>query len=340
MSVPSNLIAAVAALGRARVLVVGDVILDRYQFGAPTRVSREAPVLVLEAQGERSMPGGAANAAANAGALGRGAVLAGVAGDDSYGNDLQTQLLEAGIDTHLVREMGRLTTTKTRIFAGTLARGQQVVRLDQADPAPTNAATRAALRGAVRSELASASAVLFSDYGYGSLDPGEARAMVKLATAAGLPVVADSQADLLAYRGATVLTPNLAELERYAGRHLTEDAGVVAAAAGMRRKADATAVLCTRGGEGMTLVTEDAVLHLPVAQRTEVFDVAGAGDTVAAALAVGLGAGLSLPLAAVLADAAASVVVQKLGPATCSPAELRAALKRLDPAVLSAIAVQ
>jgi D-glycero-beta-D-manno-heptose-7-phosphate kinase len=328
---------AVRRLRGVPVLVIGDVIADRYLFGMPTRVSREAPVLVLEYQGDATIPGGAANAAGNVRSLGGKVELAGVVGDDVEADLLRAQLRTLAIrDAGLVVEEGRLTTSKTRVFAGPKSRGQQVVRFDRATPDPPHPRTRAALRAVAEALVGNARALLVSDYGYGAVDPAGVNRLIASCQRRRVPVVVDTQGDLSAYKGATLITPNLAELEGWSRRRLRELADIETAGAALLRRAQADAVLCTRGSEGMSLITATRSWHIPVARRAEVFDVAGAGDTVAAALALGLGAGLELPLAAVLANCAASVVVQKLGAATCSPAELRAAIRGMDPVVPAA----
>jgi rfaE bifunctional protein kinase chain/domain len=324
--------AAAARLAGVRVLVVGDVIADRYQFGTPTRVSREAPVLVLEHSGDATIPGGAANAAGNVRSLGGAVDLAGVVGDDPEAELLRRQLRDLDVDAEgLTAEPGRPTTTKTRIFAGSKARGQQVVRLDRHSLEPLREGTRAALIGRIEAVVPEVAAVLISDYGYGALDTAVIDAAIRRARQHGRPVVADSQGDLSRFAGVTIATPNLPELEAWSGRRLAEGEAAAEAAGQLRTRLSAAAVLCTRGAEGMSLVTQARAWHLPVARRVEVFDVAGAGDTVAATLALGLGAGLELPVCALLAACAASVVVQKLGAATCSPEELEAAIAALEP---------
>lgn len=331
------LLDAAAKLSHAPVLVVGDVIADRYHFGLPTRISREAPVLILEHVGETTIPGGAANAAANVVALGGDVVLVGVVGDDTEAEMLRVQVTALGIDPGgMIVEAGRVTTSKTRVFAGPQRRGQQVVRLDRATRSAVEGGTRAALLETGLAALARSRALLISDYGYGACDPGLIGALVDAATQSRLPVLVDTQGDLRAYRGASVVTPNLAELEAWAGERLVDAAAVAGAAGRLRAEIGAEAVLCTRGGDGMTLVTGGEPVHLPVARRADVADVAGAGDTVAATIAMGLAAGIPLRVACLLADCAASVVVQKPGAATCSPDELRDAIREIAVETLAA----
>jgi D-glycero-beta-D-manno-heptose-7-phosphate kinase len=258
--------------------------------------------------------------------------LAGVVGDDLEADLLRAQLRTLAIkDAGLVVEEGRPTTSKTRVFAGPKARGQQVVRFDRATQEPPQAKTRAALGAIAEALVVDARALLISDYGYGAVDVALVNRLIASCRRRGVPVVVDTQGSLSAYKGATLVTPNLPELEAWSRRRLRDLADIEAAGRALLRRAKAEAVLCTRGSEGMSLITASHGWHIPVARRAEVFDVAGAGDTVAATLTLGLGAGLGLPLAAVLANCAASVVVQKLGAATCSPAELRAAVRGMDP---------
>jgi rfaE bifunctional protein kinase chain/domain len=336
----ATLLDAAKRMQGVRVLVLADVIADRYHFGLPTRISREAPVMVLEQSGDATIPGGGANAANNARALGGGVELAGIVGDDPEADLLIAQLRTLGIATDgLVVEPGRATTTKTRIFAGPKGRGQQVVRIDRAERERPKAATRNALLRRCQELLPQVDAVLVSDYGYGAVDPAIAHALIEDARRRKVPVVADTQADPAAYRGASALTPNLAELEAWTGERLVTTQEVQRAADAIRKRLDVGAVVCTRGGEGISVVGPRRTWHLPVARQVEVFDVTGAGDTVAAALTLGLGARLDLVTASTLADCAASVVVRKLGAATCAPAELRAAIRGMDLAVADAAGI-
>jgi D-beta-D-heptose 7-phosphate kinase/D-beta-D-heptose 1-phosphate adenosyltransferase len=306
----------------ARVLVVGDIILDRYVTGAVQRLSPEAPIPVLRPAESRATLGGAANVALNIATLGGQAILVGVAGQDQAGADLDRILAAtAGVEPALVRVPGRPTTAKTRFMSGPY----QLLRLDEETTDPLDAATAAALLEQVRAGVERADVVVLSDYAKGVLCDGVLDRV--LALAAGRIVIADpKRADFTAYRGATILTPNEHEVRlgtRIAAEHDTE-----ADRAG-RAALDATggeAVLVTRSSKGLTLVRrERPALHLPTRAR-EVADVSGAGDTLVAALAVALSAGAGLPEAATLANATAGISVGKQGTATVNQHELLDAL--------------
>lgn len=320
----------VAALAGRRLLVVGDVMLDEYVSGDARRVCPEAPVPIVEAATRWSVPGGAANAAANAAALGGCVTLGGATGDDQAVLELARVVRGAGVDASgLVADPGRPTTTKLRV----LARGQQVIRVDTESlaplpPEPTNLLAAWAERG-----VAEADAVLLSDYGKGVVGDVLAERVIAAARRAGRPVVVDPKGhDAGRYRGATVVKPNLCELADLVERPVRTAAEVIDAG---RRLADAlagTAVLVTRGSQGMTLFRSGvAPVTLPAAPARRVFDVTGAGDTAAATLALALAAGLSVETAARVANAAAGLAVCKVGTAVVAPAELLAALLEATP---------
>ena len=307
------------------VLVVGDLMLDEFIFGQVSRISPEAPVPVVEVQRRSYVPGGAANTAANVAALGARPSLAGLVGTDANADHLRDLLRTLGVNVDtIVADPARPTTTKTRILAGT----QQVVRIDQERPSPMDFAVEAALLDAVRRALPSARACVLSDYGKGVVTPGFAAAVIALANAAGVPTVVDPKGvDYAKYRGATVVKPNQLEAGKVLNRDLRTSDEVDAAGRDLLTLlGPATAILITRGPQGMSLFPPagDAV-HVPTSAR-EVYDVTGAGDTVAGTMAVTLAVGGSLEAACQLATAAAAVVVGKVGTATCSLAELRAAV--------------
>lgn len=302
---------------KARVLVVGDVMLDRYWHGATSRISPEAPVAVVRVEAEEGRPGGAGNVALNIAALGGQVTLLGLTGDDETGRLLQRRLEERGVACRFDRLERFATITKLRV----ISRHQQLIRLDFEDGFPGYDASD--LLADHSRQVALADVVVLSDYAKGTLR--DAQGFIEVARAAGRPTLVDPKgADFSRYRGATVITPNLAELEAVVGR-CADEATLVER--GRRLLADCAleALLVTRGEHGMTLLQRDqAPLHLP-AQAREVYDITGAGDTVIAVLAAGLAAGLSLEGATALANAAAGVVVGKLGTAAVTPAELHAA---------------
>lgn len=314
----------IAAFSRARVLVLGDAMLDRYVYGTIARISPEAPVPILSAERETAMPGGAANVARAVAALGGRAVLIGLVGEDAAGRQL-IGLLEAlaGVECGLVTAAGRPTTVKVRY----VAERQQVVRVDYEVRDPPGPAGEALL-AQFAARLPGADIVVLSDYAKGVLAPEVVRAAIAMAKAAGKPVLVDPKStDIARYDGADILTPNTGEAAAATGLAGRDDAAVAAMAAAMLAVAPGIgAVLVTRGERGMTLAERGGgVRHLPVAAR-EVADVSGAGDTVVATLALALAAGADPFAAAQLANAAAGIAVGKLGTAEVTPDELRQAL--------------
>ena len=318
---------AVASFAGLRILVLGDVMLDRYVYGAVTRMSPEAPIPVLAIERETAMPGGAGNVALNIAALGGEAILVGLVGDDAAGAELRGLLARqpAGITTDLIVDPARPTTCKTRFVADR----QQLLRADAEQAAPAGAAATTALLAAFQRHLAEADAVILSDYAKGVLSAELLKAAIAAARTADVPIVADPKStDFRRYNGVTVLTPNKGEAVAATGQVIGADIdAAVAGATALRTASEAKAILITRGAAGMTLAERGApVLHLPASAR-EVFDVSGAGDTVVATLALALAAKQTLPDAARLANAAAGIAVGKIGTAVVRPAELRAALQ-------------
>lgn len=311
------------------VLAVGDIMLDRFQHGDIDRISPEAPVPVIRLGQLREMAGGAGNVAANIASLGGRAVLVGLAGADEAGNRLQALLRATpGIEPRLVQSAARPTITKTRFIAGR----QQVVRADEESRAPLQAQEEADLQAAVLAALPSAQAVVLSDYGKGVLSPALLAATITGARAQGIPVFVDPKgADWRRYAGATCITPNLRELGDAHGAPLAnDDAAIIPAAEAVRRRADASAILVTRSERGMTLISADEpAVSIPTRAR-EVFDVSGAGDTVIAALALAHADHRPLAQAMHIANAAAGVVVSKLGTATAGIGEVMAELAAQD----------
>jgi D-beta-D-heptose 7-phosphate kinase/D-beta-D-heptose 1-phosphate adenosyltransferase len=304
----------------ARVLVIGDVMLDRYVSGSASRLSPEAPIPVLRPTASRVTLGGAANVALNIAALGGHVLLVGVVGEDEPGREV-VQLLAAttGIEAHLTVVPGRPTTAKTRFMVGV----HQLLRLDEETTAAIDVTTAESVIQRYAAALRSADVVVVSDYAKGLLTDDVLRGALELAQVEQRLVIADpKRSDFAAYRGATVLTPN--ELEARIATQIDAADDVEADRAG-RCALEATggeAVLVTRSAKGLTLVRRDEpAMHLPTRAR-EVADVSGAGDTLVAALAVALGAGASLPEAATLANITAGISVGKQGTATVSQDEL------------------
>jgi len=298
---------------RAHVLVVGDVMLDRYWFGEVERISPEAPVPVVKIARSEARPGGAANVARNAAALGARATLLSVVGDDEAGRSLERIVGEEGVHALFHRDASIDTTVKLRV----IGRQQQLLRIDFETP-PSHEILATKLVDYERL-LAAADLVILSDYGKGCLAHTET--MIARARAARKPVLVDPKGDEWEkYRGATMLTPNRSEFRAVAGRW-RDDRDMAARAQRLRADLDLGALLVTRSEEGMSLFTADGTVHIP-AQAREVFDVSGAGDTVIATLGVLLAAGASQPDAVRIANEAAGVVVGKLGTAVVLPSEL------------------
>ena len=300
-----------------RVVVAGDVMLDRYLFGSTGRISPEAPVPVVHVQQSDNRPGGAGNVAVNLAALGVSTSLVGVVGKDEAARSLAAILGERGIDCAFTEAADRPTITTTRVQS----RGQQLIRLDEEKAtAMPGDAVAAALDGA----LAGAGAVILSDYGKGAL--ADVQNMIRSCRDAGVPVLVDPKgSDFDKYRGASVITPNQSEFEAVAGVAESDD-DLVDRARAMVHELELGALLVTRSEKGMLLVEGDGEPLFLSTQAREVYDVTGAGDTVIATLAAALASGQSLGAAAALANLAAGLVVRKIGVATVTPGELSAAL--------------
>ena len=304
-------------LSRARVLVVGDVMLDRYWFGEVSRISPEAPVPVVRVERTEERPGGAANVARNAAALGAGTGLLSVVGGDEAGDTLTRLVAAEGVRASLHRDAALDTTVKLRV----IGRQQQLLRIDF-ETAPSREVLADKL-AEFEASLADYDVVVLSDYGKGGL--AHIERMIGFARSRGKRVVVDPKGDDYArYRGATVLTPNRAELREVVGRW-KDEADLTARAQKLRVDLAAEALLLTRSEEGMTLYQDAGVQHEPAKAR-EVFDVSGAGDTVVAVLAVMLAGGATLAEAARIANHAAGIVVGKFGTAVVRRDELVAAL--------------
>jgi D-beta-D-heptose 7-phosphate kinase/D-beta-D-heptose 1-phosphate adenosyltransferase len=313
-----------AAFATCRVLVVGDLMLDEFIRGDVARISPEAPVPILDMRDRSSTPGGAANAANNVRSLGASAAVVGVVGDDAPGAALRALLESAAIDTTgIVGDASRPTTQKTRV----VARGQQVVRIDHESRAALDATIREALIQRACAAVANADACIVSDYGKGVVTPELVTAIVDAARPRKTPIVVDpKRRDFDAYRGATVVTPNLLELEHATGRHAEKTDDVVASGSSLLGALGGGALLVTRGASGMTLLEAGKPpVHTPARARA-VFDVTGAGDTVVSTLALALATGVPLASAIELASVAAGLVVSKVGTATVTVDELRDAM--------------
>lgn len=300
-----------------RLLVVGDVMLDRYWFGEVSRISPEAPVPVVKVERQEERLGGAANVARNAGAVGARTALLSVVGDDEAGRILGRLLNQGDIEASLQVDAEIDTTVKLRV----IGRQQQLLRIDF-ETTPSHEILRAKLQEFER-RVENCDVVILSDYGKGGLT--HISDMIRLARAAGKPVLVDPKGDEYGkYAGATVITPNRSELREVVGRW-SSDEELARKAQALRAELGLEALLVTRSEEGMTLFRDGEVIHQP-AQAREVFDVSGAGDTVIATLAVMLAAGAGWAESIRIANVAAGIVVGKLGTAVVTREELQAAL--------------
>jgi D-beta-D-heptose 7-phosphate kinase/D-beta-D-heptose 1-phosphate adenosyltransferase len=328
----TTVLSEVADLGRARVLCIGDAVLDRFAFGGARRISPEAPVPVLRVLRSESMPGGAGNVARNVVSLGATCTLVTVVGGDPAGAELRSLLGEVpGLRCEAVVDEGRSTPVKTRF----VAEGQQLLRVDHEDDVEVAGEVAAGLVALAEGLVGAADVVVLSDYAKGTLSAAVTAAVIAAARAAGLPVVVDPKGrDYARYAGATLVTPNVKELHEVTGIEAATDDAVEQAAGALLAEVDVGAVLVTRSERGMSYIPRGGrAVHLPT-RAQEVFDISGAGDTVVAALAAALAVGLEPPRAAQLANLAAGVVVGKVGTASVTPAELVDASRRLEQGTL------
>jgi D-beta-D-heptose 7-phosphate kinase/D-beta-D-heptose 1-phosphate adenosyltransferase len=317
----------VSALGGHRVVVLGDLMLDRYLWGKAERISPEAPVPVVKVQREELKLGGAANVALNLAALGDTPVLVGLIGEDSQAHQLRQELAVRNFDdSGLVATAERPTSQKTRVIAGS----QQVVRVDREDDAETDGELARAILQRFEAQLPNADAVLISDYGKGTLSAEVVDRAVQVARARGLFVAVDpKETHFHRYRDVSILTPNHHEACFAAGRKVKDDAGIREIGEQLRGQLNAEYLLITRGEAGMTLFARDAApVHIPtVAQH--VYDVTGAGDTVIATLTAAVAGGIDTPDACRLANVAARRAVAEVGSYAVTRDELKRELVAL-----------
>jgi D-beta-D-heptose 7-phosphate kinase/D-beta-D-heptose 1-phosphate adenosyltransferase len=319
----AGLAAAIRLLGRTSVLVVGDVMLDRYVYGTVERVSPEAPVPILAIERELTMPGGAGNVVRNLTALGSAVAFISVVGDDQAGSDL-TGLIggQPNVEPWLLVQGGRITTLKTRY----LAAGQHLLRADREEDSPIQPRLAERLLRIAHDSMAATSVTVLSDYRKGLLTGELPAQLIAAAREAGRTVIVDPKGpDYSRYAGADIIMPNRTDLAEATGMRVDGEAAVVAAATALRQRHGFGAVVVTRRNDGMTLLDAGGARHFP-AEAAEVYDIAGAGDTAVATLAAGVAARLDLPVAVRLANIAAGVVVGKIGTAVAREADLLAAL--------------
>ncbi len=322
-----------------RIMVVGDLFLDEYLVGRPARISREAPVLVLEYEKRFCLPGGGTNPARNLQALGAEALMVGVVGEDQNGVELRDLLGSSGIQVDgVVVDPSRPTITKTRILAqdGNIIR-QQVVRLDRLSRTSLDGSIVGQLIDYLAEQIENVDGVLLSDYKSGVIAPEVIDACHDLTHRHKKLLTVDSQGDLLRFKGFGLVKSNQAEANVTLGENLDSEDSFKLACQRILKESDACVVVITRGGNGMSVMEAGGpYVHIPVANRSEVFDVTGAGDTAIAMLTVALAAGARPIEAAQLANYAAGLVVRKIGNATTSVDELRETIEssrfpRVDP---------
>lgn len=327
---PSRLLGLVDEIAGRRVVVAGDLLADEFIYGEIARVSREAPVLILNYDSTEVVPGGAGNAAANVAALGGAALATGVAGRDETGRRLLSVLRQRRVDVGpVMRPATYRTPTKTRILAGGIhSAKQQVVRIDRASCATFDARTCAAFESAVLRAIRTADALLISDYGSGLVSPGLVQRARRVFLGKDRPIVVDSRYALLRFRGMTACTPNESEVEQALDLKIGDDPRALERAGRtLLRQTRARAVLVTRGSRGMALFEPaHPTVHIPIVGSDQISDVTGAGDTVIATLTLALSAGATFLEAAHLANHAGGIVVMKRGTATVSASELRYAI--------------
>jgi rfaE bifunctional protein kinase chain/domain len=329
----ARLLGLLDAFPARRIAVVGDLIADEFIYGRVARVSREAPVLILQYDSTEILPGGAGNAASNVAALGARAHLIGFAGKDEAGTRMRSKLKR--VDTRAVlRPAGYCTPVKTRILAGGVHTAkQQIVRIDRVVSSDYDAKNRKEFERAALKYAGQCDAVLLSDYGTGLVTPELARALItKVATRSRrrpVPILIDSRYDLLRYRGLTACTPNESEVEQMFGVKIGDNLKALEGAGReLLKRTRMDAVLITRGSRGMALFESGRpTIHVPIYGSDEVADVTGAGDTVIATMTLAVAAGASFYEAARLANYAGGLVVMKRGTATVSPDEVGDAVR-------------
>src|SRR5712691_4580193 len=325
---PSLLRSLIGSFSGKRVLVIGDMVADEYLIGRPARISREAPVLILELSEERTVPGGATNVAVNTRTLGAEVFLAGVVGDDLPGRRLRRAISDLGMHQDgLVTDLQRPTSTKTRVMAGSPQIVQQhIVRIDRVDTSEVGEPSKGQIIDYIRRMLPTIDAVVMSDYENGVISPDIIEVSIPMARELGKIVVVDSHGSLSRFQGVTALTPNQPEAELSLGMTIHTQTDLHEAGQRLLQGSHAQSVLITRGSEGMSLFeVGKPPLHLPIYHldhASEIVDTNGAGDTVAATFTLALTAGASMAEAAYLANAAAALVVRRLGCASNTPEEL------------------
>ena len=321
-----KLIDLIKKIGESKILVVGDLALDEMVYGDTERISREAPVLILQHTHTKFILGGASNAAHNVSEINGGKVsVIGIIGDDYQANDLKNAFKEANIDcSSLIVDKCRKTITKTRI-SGSCSHSitQQIVRIDRQTNAPISKETEAKMIAEIEKLVPLHDAVILSDYHIGTLTDNVIKAVVDTAKKYDKKVIVDAQKDLGRYKGITSMTPNLPDTQKYVGLYLKNKEDFLKAGSKLLSETGADAILITCGAEGMVVIEPDnKYTHIPVFNKAEVFDVTGAGDTVTAVYTLALACGAEPVYAAIIGNIAAGIVVKQFGCATTSIDEI------------------
>lgn len=328
-----KLISCIKTISRPRVLVVGDLALDEMIYGDAERISREAPVLILQHTKTKLILGGASNAAHNVAALNNGKVgVIGVSGDDYYSELLFDTFNNANIDcSQIVRDKSRKTIVKTRISGSiTTSITQQIVRVDRQSKGPISSETEENIIRNIKKSLPDYDAVILSNYHIGTLTDRIISYTTELANQLGKIVVVDAQKDLDIYKNVTSMTPNLPDTEKSVGFKIESEKDLKLAGAKLLNETNAKAVLITCGADGMFVAEpHDEYTKIPVFNKSEVFDVTGAGDTVTAVYSLALAAGIDPVYSAIIGNVAASIVIRQFGCATTTVEELLSAVEKL-----------
>jgi rfaE bifunctional protein kinase chain/domain len=328
-SLQTTLLQIIKELGKRKIMVIGDMVADVYLEGKISRISREAPVLILEHQTEKVVPGGAANAVHNVATLSGSVYAVGVVGDDVAGQDLIRILDNKSVNTSgFIVDKSRPTITKTRIMAGGQATvRQQVVRIDKENKQPLDQDIQQALHDYIVSHINEMDGVVISDYGSNTITPDMITLVISTCQDRGIPCIVDSRYNIMAYHGVTVVKQNESEAAAVVGYDINDRETLLRAGNTILTGLDAQAVLITLGADGMGLFQKTGeFIHIPVTNISEVYDVTGAGDTVVSTMILALAAGASYGDAARLSNFAAGIVVKKLGTATTTPRELSQAI--------------
>lgn len=331
----NKIIENIKRMNKAKILVIGDLALDEMIYGDTERISREAPVLILQHTHTNHILGGAANAAHNVSTINNGQVtVVGIVGDDYQANDLKEAFKKANIDcSNLITDSERKTITKTRI-SGSCSQSvtQQIVRIDRQTNAPISAETEQSLIDTIQRLIPQHDAIILSDYHIGTLTDKVISSIVNTAKVLDKPVIVDAQKELNRYKGVTSMTPNLPDTQKHVGFYLKSKADFVLAGRKLTEETGAPAVLITCGSDGMVVVTKTGkYTHIPVFNKSRVFDVTGAGDTVTATYTLALATGAPPVEAAIIGNIAAGIVIKQFGCATTTIEEiLRAVPEKIE----------